>query len=195
MMETQVTQKQWEAMMGYNPSNLDGDNQFNRDDLPVELVSWDDCQKFCNKCTELGLPVQLPTEAQWEYACRAGSTTAFFWGNVLNGDKANCDGNYPYGTKTEGEYVEMTTPVGYYEANAWGLYDMHGNVAEWCQDWYGDYPSGSVTDPTGPLSGSFRVYRGGSWCHTAAHCRSAYRLRDEPSFRRNVLGFRCVKGQ
>ena len=189
MMETEVTQKQWKAVMGSNPSYFKGD------DLPVEAVSWKDCQKFCKKCAQLGFPVQLPTEAQWEYACRAGSTTAYFWGNALNGDKANCDGNYPCGTTTKGPYLEKTTPVGSYQPNSWGLYDMHGNVWEWCQDWDGDYPSGGVTDPTGPSSGSSRVYRGGSWSDGARNCRSAIRHNLAPGDRGNILGFRLVKGQ
>ena len=187
MMETQVTQKQWKAVMGNNPSNFKGD------DLPVEMVSWNDCQEFCKKCVSLGLLVQLPTEAQWEYACRAGSTTAYFWGNALNGDKANCDGNYPCGTTTKGTYLKKTTPVGGYAANPWGLYDMHGNVWEWCQDWYGDYPSGSVTDPTGPSTGSLRVFRGGSWYGYARGCRSAGRGNSVPDYRSNGLGFRCAR--
>ncbi|MBR0236468.1 MAG: SUMF1/EgtB/PvdO family nonheme iron enzyme [Thermoguttaceae bacterium] len=190
MMETQVTQKQWKAIMGNNPSNFKGD------DLPVEQVSWNDCQEFCRKCVQLGLPVQLPTEAQWEYACRAGSTTAYFWGNALKGDKANCDGNYPCGTTTKGKYLRKTTPVGSYDSNAWGLYDMHGNVWEWCADyWKEEYPSGSVTDPTGPSNGSYRVFRGGSWYNSARHCRSASRRSIEPDGRSDALGFRCVKGQ
>lgn len=189
MMETQVTQKQWKAVMGSNLSNFKGD------DLPVEQVSWNDCQEFCKKCVQLGFPVQLPTEAQWEYACRAGSTTAYFWGNALNGDKANCDGRYPCGTTTEGKYIGKTTPVGSYQSNAWGLYDMHGNVYEWCQDWYGDYPSGSVTDPAGPSSGSYRVIRGGGWLYYARRCRSADRCGNVPADRISSLGFRVVRGQ
>ena len=169
MMETEVTQKQWKAVMGSNPSDFKGD------DLPVEKVSWDDCQEFCRKT---GL--QLPTEAQWEYACRAGSTGAYA-GNLdemawYNGD----NGTHPVGTK---------------KPNAWGIYDMHGNVWEWCQDWFGDYPSGSVTDPTGPSSDSYRVNRGGGWGGYARDCRSAYRDYDEPGYRGFSLGFRVLKGQ
>ncbi len=189
MMETQVTQKQWKAIMGNNPSSYKGD------DLPVENVSWNDCQKFCKKCAQFGLPVQLPTESQWEYACRAGSTTAYFWSNALNGDKANCYGMSPCGTTTEGKYIGKTTPVGSYQPNAWGLYDMHGNVWEWCQDWYGDYPKGNVTDPTGPSSGSLRVIRGGGWDSNAQNCRSACRYCSEPGVRSSRLGFRVVRGQ
>ncbi|MDO4575234.1 MAG: formylglycine-generating enzyme family protein [Planctomycetia bacterium] len=132
MLETEVTQAMWESVMGDNPSYFKGSN------LPVEKVSWDDCQKFCQKLRSQGLNVQLPTEAQWEYACRAGTTTPFSFGSTLNGDKANCDGNYPYGASTEGTYLKKTAPVGSYSPNAWGLYDMHGNVYEWCADWKGD---------------------------------------------------------
>ncbi|MBR5160916.1 MAG: SUMF1/EgtB/PvdO family nonheme iron enzyme, partial [Thermoguttaceae bacterium] len=184
MMETEVTQKQWKVVMGNNPSHFKDDN------LPVEQVSWYDCQEFCKKCSQLGLSVQLPTEAQWEYACRAGSTTAYFWGNALNGDKANCDGRYPCGTTTKGKNLQKTTPVGSYEANAWGLYDMHGNVWEWCQDWYRDYLGKSVTDPVGPSSGSNRVIRGGCWFSGAQGCRSAFRSGINPGYRYYYLGFR-----
>ena len=187
MLETQVTQRQWKAVMGVNFSHFKGD------DLPVEKVSWNDCQKFCKKCTELGLPVELPTEAQWEYACRAGSATAFSWGNELNGDKANCNGNYPCGTMDAGKYLEMTSPVGSYSPNDWGLLDMHGNVWEWCQDWKGDYPGESVTDPTGPSTGACRVNRGGGWYSDAGKCRAAYRGGGYPGVRNYATGLRLVK--
>ena len=190
MMETEVTQKQWKAVMGYNPSRFKGD------DLPVEMVSWEDCQEFCNKCAQHGLPVQLPTEAQWEYACRAGSTTAYFWGNALNGDKANCDGNYPCGTTIKGKYVRKPTSVRSYQPNAWGLYDMHGNVWEWCADyWKEEYPSGNVIDPTGPSNGSYRVVRGGGWNSYAGSSQSASRHFSKPGYRNLNLGFRALRGQ
>ena len=176
MMETEVTQKQWKAVMGNNPSRFKGVN------LPVEHVSWNDCQEFCTKCTKLGLPVQLPTEAQWEYACRAGTKGAFA-GPI--DDMAWYSSNS--GSKTH--------PVGTKKANAWGLCDMHGNVWEWCADWNGDYPSGSVADPTGPSSGSDRVYRGGDWSYCAQLCRSACRRCDGPGYRGFNLGFRVVRGQ
>ena len=175
MLETEVTQKQWKAIMGNNPSDFKGD------DLPVENVSWNDCQEFCRKCAQLGLPVQLPTEAQWEYACRAGTTGAYA-GNL--DEMAWYDSNS--GSKTH--------PVGTKTPNAWGLYDMHGNVCEWCQDWYDeDYPSGSVTDPAGPSNGSYRVFRGGSWCGSARYCRSASRYDNVPVYREYGIGFRCVR--
>ena len=179
MMETEVTQKQWKAIMGNNPSSFIGD------DLPVEKVSWTDCQKFCKKCTKLGLPVQLPTEAQWEYACRAGTTGAYV------GDLDEMAWYYDNSGR-------KTHSVGTKKPNEWGLYDMHGNVWEWCQDWKADYPSGSVTDPTGPSNGSyglFRVNRGGSWSFKAGGCRSACRRYDEPDNRYYGLGFRVARAQ
>ena len=165
-----VTQKQWQSVMGINPS------QFKGDDLPVERVSWSACQQFIEKVNaSLDCCARLPTEAEWEYACRAGTTTAYHWGNALNGDHANCNGNYPCGTTQKGRYHWKTTPVGEYGVNPWGFYDMLGNVFEWCNDRYGDYPSGRITDPQGSSSGGSRVLRGGSWYYGARYCRSAYR--------------------
>ena len=158
MQTTPVTQGQWEALMGNNPSYFKGD------DLPVECVSWDDCQEFIQRLSQSGDGIyRLPTEAEWEYACRAGTSTPFVIGNGrdLDSTQANFDGNYPYGAGRKGLYREQTTPVKSFAPNAWGLYDMHGNVWEWCQDWYGDYLIGAVSDPQGPSSGVFRVHRGG----------------------------------
>ena len=186
-----VTQRQWRSVMGSNPSHFKGD------DLPVERVSWDDCQEFIKKVNaSLGCGARLPTEAEWEYACRAGTTTAYSWGNALNGDRANSDGNYPCGTAKKGPYLKKTTLVGKYGANPWGLCDMHGNVWEWCADWYGDY-SGDAVDPTGPASGDGRVLRGGSWGSSARYCRSADRCGDGPGYRYDDNGFRlsCSAGQ
>lgn len=181
-----VTQWQWESIMGENPS------AFVRGDCPVEQVSWADCQKFVRGINAMGQGiVALPTEAQWEYACRAGTMTPYSFGMTLNGDKANCNGKSPYGTTVVGLYREETTPVGLYEPNAWGIYDMHGNVWEWCQDWYGDYESESV-DPEGPVSGSDRVIRGGAW-HDGAHfCRSAVRVMASPELCGCGVGLRLV---
>jgi formylglycine-generating enzyme required for sulfatase activity len=175
--------------MGNNPSNFKGSR------LPVESISWNDCQDYLsklNKSVSSSYKFSLPTESQWEYACRAGTTTPFNFGVELNGDKANCDGNYPYGTETKGKYLEKTTVVGSYAANSWGIYDMHGNVWEWCKDWSGAYPSGSVTDPTGAINGSYRVYRGGGWSIDAEYCRSALRILSTPSVRNDHLGARLV---
>jgi sulfatase modifying factor 1 len=194
-----VTQKQWKAVMGNNPSHFQGDN------LPVEMVSWEDAMEFCRRLTEMertagrllgGLAYSLPTEAQWEYACRAGTTTAMAFGYRLStgyrlsSREANFHGNYPYGGAAKGPYLKKTTPVGSYRPNAWGFYDLHGNVWEWCADRYGAYPSGSVTDPTGPSSGTNRVHRGGGWYGSGMNCRSAYRNRNTPGGRLDILGFR-----
>ena len=161
----------------------------------MEKVSWEDCREFIRKINVMGLvTVSLPTEAQWEYACRAGSTTPFSLGSALNGDMANCDGNYPYGTSSKGRYQHETVDVGSYAPNAWNLYDMHGNVWEWCADWYGSY-DGDAIDPQGPVSGTYRVSHGGSWNHGARSCRSAYRRGYEPGIRSFDLGFRLVCSQ
>ena len=183
-----VTQAQWQQVMGNNPSHFKGDKL-----LPVENVSWDETQAFCQKLKEITqAPFGIPTESQWEYACRAGTNTPFHFGSELNGRQANCDGNVPYGTDSEGPYLEKTTPEGKYQANAWGLYDMHGNVWEWCSDWYGEYPAGSLTNPSGPATGSDRVSRGGCWINGAVDCRSAFRSWFVPSNRSIVLGFRVA---
>jgi len=142
-----------------------------------------------------GKTYRLPTEAEWEYACRAGSTTPFHTGNNLTTDQANYDGNYPYNGNAEGVYRKKTLEAGSLTRNAWGLHDMHGNVWEWCSDWYGNYPSGTQTNPQGPRSGSDRVFRGGSWHYGARHCRSAYRNTGTPANQKFNLGFRLVSSQ
>ena len=170
----EVTQEQWQAVMGSNPSNFKGPK------LPVENVSWDDCQSFLAELqVKTGRKFMLPTEAQWEYACRAGTT----------GDYAgNLDAMAWYSENSG----NTTHPVGQTRANAWGLYDMHGNVLEWCADRYSDYPSDAVSDPAGPSSGSFRVYRGGSWYDPADFCRSACRNWRIPGGRNYCLGLRLA---
>ena len=191
-----VTQGQWQSVMGSNPSRFKGDAR-----LPVDFLSWNECKKFVEKVNasakqQLGGEARFPTEAEWEYACRAGTMTAYYWGNALNGDKANCDGNYPCGTTEKGSDLGKTTPVGCYGANPWGFYDMHGNIAERCADWLGDY-SGDSVDPKGPASGDARVLRGGSWCWGARHCRSARRQSHEADNSNNAnIGFRlcCSAG-
>jgi formylglycine-generating enzyme required for sulfatase activity len=184
----EVTQEQWQAVMGRNPSKFKGSKN------PVEQVSWDGCQSYIQQLNRKvqGVGFRLPTEAEWEYACRAGTTTAFHYGNDLDASLANFDGNYPYGNGRKGEYRRKTVPVGSFKPNAFGLYDMHGNVWEWCQDWYGAYPSGAVTDPAGPGAGSSRVLRGGSWLNHARGCRSAGRYNRVPGNRIFDIGFRVV---
>jgi formylglycine-generating enzyme required for sulfatase activity/tRNA A-37 threonylcarbamoyl transferase component Bud32 len=190
MGKTEVTQAQWERVMGSNPSNFKGDT------LPVETVSWNDCQDFISQVNgkvEMGAwKASLPTEAQWEYACRAGTTTPFHYGNNLDASMVNYDGNYPYGNGLKGEYRQKTTEVGLFRPNVWGLHDMHGNVWEWCQDWYGDYDGALARNPTGPDFGSFRVLRGGSWNLNSWFCRSASRARNVPVNRNSVNGLRLV---
>ena len=177
MMETEVTQKQWKSVMGNLPNC-----GFNGDYLPVERVSWYDCLEFCRMCSRLGLSVQLPTEAQWEYACRAGTASAY---------SGQLDEIAWYSSNSN----KKTHPVGTKKPNAWGLYDMLGNVLEWCADCFDDYPSGSVTDPTGPVNGAKRVFRGGSWRSEAQNCRSEYRTSNTPDYRFSILGFRVLGGQ
>ncbi|MCP5536124.1 MAG: SUMF1/EgtB/PvdO family nonheme iron enzyme [Akkermansiaceae bacterium] len=194
MMETEVTQGLWkEVMDGGNPSSFK-----KGDDYPVEQVSWEDCQKFIEKLNAsgklpAGLRAALPTEAQWEYACRAGRDTVFHYGNSLGSHQANFHGNYPYGGAAKGSYKQSTVEVRLYQPNDWGLYDMHGNVWEWCADWYDEEYYGTTSagrDPAGAKDGRYRVLRGGSWSYVACNCRSAYRGWYWPGYRGNVSGFR-----
>jgi formylglycine-generating enzyme required for sulfatase activity len=181
-----VTQAQWTAVMLDNPSHFKGD------DLPVEQVLWDDCRGFCGRLGEkTGSHFRLPTEAQWEWACRAGTTTPFSFGDRISTDRANYDGNFTYGQGSLGVYREQTTPVGTYPPNAWGLVDLHGNVWEWCQDGYGPCQEMDVTDPISQ-EGPFRVMRGGAWFGYPWACRSACRGRVEPDKRSDFIGCRVL---
>ena len=185
--ETTVTQALWEVVMGENPSHFKGATR------PVEQVSWDDAQRFIAKMNGMKPELQmcLPTEAQWEYCCRAGTTTAFHFGgkNDLNLERVNYSGEWDE-WKDGGE----TKAVKSYSPNDWGLYEMHGNVWEWCQDWFGDYPAQPIVDPQGEEVGSSRVLRGGSWIIHGRLCRSAYRLHNDPGYRLNRIGFRLALG-
>ena len=183
MQTTEVSQRQWEMVMGDNPSRFKECG----DDCPVEKVSWDDTQKFISKLNQMEgtNKYRLPTEAEWEYACRAGTATVFSFGNEV--DKL---GEYAWYWDNS---VGKTKPVGKRQPNAWGLYDMHGNVWEWCQDWYGDYPSNSVADPKGPDNGRNRVLRGGSWGGNAWSLRSAFRSRHDHDLRYYDIGFRVAR--
>ena len=172
-----VKQFEWQALMGYNPS------QFRGDDQPVEQVTWDDCQDFSQKMRELtGKPIRLPTEAEWEYACRAGTTSEYCNG----GDEAALrKAGWFHGNSNS-----QTQPVGRLAANGWGLHDMHGNVWEWCQDFHGAYGSKNVTDPKGATSGDARTCRGGSWSVGLSFCRAACRNWRGPGGRSDIVGCR-----
>jgi eukaryotic-like serine/threonine-protein kinase len=186
----EVTQAQWRAVMLGNPSNFKGDN------LPVETVSWDDAKEFCRRLSQMtGKEYRLPTEAEWEYAARARTTSPFAFGYTLSSEQANFDGNYPYGNFPAGINRNKTTPVGSFEPNAFNLHDMHGNVWEWCEDVYHDNYNGAPTDGSAWLSGgdsSVRVLRGGSWRLAGESCRSAVRVRFPPGVRSLIIGFRVV---
>ena len=188
----EVTQGQWETVMGSYPHSIKGSGPA----VPVDVVSWVDCQEFVKRlCVLEGVPAgtyRLPTESEWEYACRAGTPTAFAYGDSLSSHQANFDGNYPYGGAARGPYVTKPVAVGSYKPNAWGLYDMHGNVWECCQDWSGDYPMGPRTDPVGPADGSSRVIRGGYWLNSAEYCRAASRQSNPPFALVAGQGFRIA---
>jgi sulfatase modifying factor 1 len=181
-----VTQEEWRAVTGKNPGHFKGEKN-----LPVEQVSWDDCQEFIKKLREKDKKLyRLPTEAEWEYSCRAGTKTPFHFGETISTDHANYNGTFANGDGKKGVYREKTTPVGTFPPNAVGLFDMHGNVWQWCQDNYGVYLQKDVVDPQGPKKGDSRVLRGGSWYHHPRHCRSASRVESEPDIRDDVIGFR-----
>jgi uncharacterized protein (TIGR02996 family) len=182
-----VTQAQWRRVNGRNPSQ-----QF-RDDRsrPADRVTWTHCQDFCRRLGEMtGQRFRLPTEAEWEYACRAGTTTPFFFGETISVDQANYRGELRYGRGRKGLYRGKPTPVGTFPPNAWGLYDLHGNVREWCQDWEGAYPDDRVVDPAGAEDGTERVLRGGSWRSHPMACRSARRGWLPPACVDNEIGCR-----
>jgi formylglycine-generating enzyme required for sulfatase activity len=187
----EVTQEQYQQVTGVDPSHFKGREQ------PVEEVSWNDAQEFCKKVSEVarssgsrgdpeGRPtvIRLPTDAEWEHACRAGTKTTYYTGDR----EGELDRAAWYDKNSGG----TTHPVGKKVPNAWGVHDMHGNVCEWCSDWYEDYEAGAVTDPQGPAQGQYRVLRGGSWGHLAWDCRSSYRGGDDPNNRDGYLGFRVA---
>ena len=202
----EVTQREYREMMGSNPS------QFKGDDLPVDNVTWFEAVRYCNaRSVREGLipaysirgqtvsrnrnatGYRLPTEAEWEYACRAGTTGPFSTGANITTDQANYYGTYPYENLPRGEYRQKTVPARSFEPNPWGLHNMHGNVWEWCWDWYGTYESGEPVDPAGASMGTYRVYRGGGWNDFGRHLRSAYRAASPPSNRASNLGIRLVR--
>ena len=191
----EVTQAQYMAVIGTNPSEFNATGNGNR---PVEKVNWTEAVAFCTQLTTqeqaagrlpAGWAYVLPTESQWEYACRAGTTTTYSWGNTIASSNANYNWD---GTGTTGNDFKQTRDVGLYSANPSGFFDMHGNVWEWTADWHqAAYPTGNpVVDPTGPASGSDRVTRGGSWLNDGSTQRSAKRRTDPPSDRHHGIGFR-----
>ncbi len=187
----EVTQGQWKAVMANNPSYFKNSG----DDYPVEQVSWNEAQAFIRSLNrkEGVNKYRLPTEAEWEYACRAGTTTPFYTGNCISTDEVNYDGHYPMPGCPKGQDKNKTVRAGSYLPNSFGLYDMHGNVWEWCQDWYGFYPVSHVTDPKGRSSGKWHVFRGGSWNSSAWDSRSAARSCGKPLYRQYGLGFRVAR--
>jgi formylglycine-generating enzyme required for sulfatase activity len=211
-----VTQEQYTRVTGKdNPSWLsatglrkDKVTGLDTSRFPVEAVSWDDAAAFCGELQRrhgdqvpatlrtAGYRFRLPTEAQWEYACRAGTRTTFHFGNVLNGKQANCDGDFPWGTEEKGPYLGRTESVGRYPANDWGLFDMHGNVWQWCQDYYAAdyYQNCPKKDPENRKKAEEerRVLRGGSWISDARNCRAAYRERSAADSGDFTVGFRVA---
>ena len=187
----ELTNAQWQAVMGNIPSFWKEKRN------PVTNITWHEAMAFCKKLNEMeiapsGWEFTLPTEAQWEYVCRAGTETVFSFGKTLNGKDANCNGKEPYGTEKNGKYLGRTGNVGSYNPNPWGVFDMHGNVAEWCLDWAGSYDLNTTIDPSGLPVGYYRIIRGGSWKHGAKHCRSAYRDLRDPNVKEYHAGMRVV---
>jgi formylglycine-generating enzyme required for sulfatase activity len=204
----EVTQEEYRQVMGMNPSHFRAGGEraarvrgMDTRRFPVENVSWEEAVKFCKKLSasprekRAGLAYRLPTEAEWEYACRAGTSTAFHTGPSLALWQANFNGNDPP-KAAHVPYRNRTMPVGSYKPNTFGLYDMHGNVCEWCADWFDEanYTREPRRNPRGPAGGSLRVLRGGCWWRGEWSCRSAYRTRSAPEARWNFVGFRvaCV---
>lgn len=185
MQAYEVTKIQFEEVMGFNPSAFKGCR-----DCPVDNVTWFEADEYCRK-----IGMRLPTEAQWEYAARAGTNTIFHYGNTLSSSQANFNGREPYGGVPVHTSMARPVPVGEYNPNGWNLYDMHGNVAEWCADWYDAayYGNSPGVNPKGPADGKLRVVRGGSWRDGGTSLRVARRVGYNPSIRLNTVGFRCVK--
>jgi formylglycine-generating enzyme required for sulfatase activity len=179
----EVTQEQYQKITGSNPSRFKGNK------LPVEMVSWNEAVAFCETLTKRenrrGWEFSLPTEAQWEYACRAGNTTTYSWGNTISPNHANYPGNN----------LKKTQESGSYSPNSWGFYDMHGNVAEWCNDYFGPYSRDVVVDPQGPISAPDLVRRGGSWIALLKYLRSAGRIEGKPDRKESYIGFRVALKQ
>jgi formylglycine-generating enzyme required for sulfatase activity len=186
----EVTQREWKTVMGTSPSHFADCGPL----CPVEQVSYFDVEEFLRRLNtgSRALRYRLPTEAEWEYACRAGSTAPFATGKNLTTDQANYNGTFPYAGFPRGVYRQHPTPAGTFAPNAWGVADMHGNVWEWTSDWYGGYGAGPATDPHGPSSGEKKVIRGGSWYFDANSARCALRYTHAPADRGFSLGVRVA---
>jgi formylglycine-generating enzyme required for sulfatase activity len=202
-----VTQGQYQRVMGTNPScfspagrGRDIVQHCDMSRFPVECVSWEDAAEFCHRLSALpaersaGRTYRLPTEAEWEYACRAGMLSPFHFGDSLSSSQANFDGNYPYGDAPRSAYLARPAAVGSYAPNSFGLYDTHGNIWEWCADWYHSdyYAECPHRDPAGPQGGTARVIRGGCWLDFGRGCRAACRLNKAPAERSDLVGFRVA---
>jgi len=198
----EVTQAEYQRVMGRNPSHFQRVAGHDAARFPVENVSWTEAEEFCSRLSSLPKEQEsqrvyrLPTEAEWEYACRAGTATPYHFGSRLTGREANCNGSLPYGTRSQGIFLRRPTTVGSYEPNAFGLFDMHGNVSEWCQDWYAleYYEDSPSEDPQGPAQTAYRVSRGGDWRSYPFVCRSAHRYGAIPTRTSNNRGFRVAAG-
>jgi formylglycine-generating enzyme required for sulfatase activity len=202
----EVTQAEYQELTGTNPSLFKGEN------LPVEQVNWFSAVEYCNKRSEKeGLTpaytinerivtwdktangYRLPTEAEWEYACRAETLSAFYTGDNITSESANFNGGLPYNNNRASAFRRTTIAVGSLAPNSFGIYDMHGNVAEWCWDWHGEYARGDQANPSGAAAGGYKIFRGGGWNHPADFLRSAKRSALTPADRGNYLGFRLVR--
>jgi formylglycine-generating enzyme required for sulfatase activity len=194
-----VTQKQWQAVAALEKVKIDlesNPSRFKGNSLPVESVSWDDAQEFCARLSQkTSKAYRLPSEAEWEYACRAGTTTPFYFGETISTDLANYCGDYTYGNGVKGEYRKQTTDVRKFPANSFGLYDMCGNISEWCEDeWHENYIN-APSDGSAWLDGSnndLRLLRGGSWNSYPRYCRSTDRIGISRDGRYKPLGFRLA---
>jgi len=187
MSKYEITFDQYDQFCAATGRNKPDDSGWGRGSRPVINISWIDAMAFAE-----WMNCRLPTEAEWEYACRAGTSTPFNTGENILTSEANYDGTYPYHNFKQGELRGKTLPVGSFQPNAWGLFDMHGNVWEWCQDWLTQYSADPQTNPKGASHGNLHIGRGGSWKNTAQRCRSAYRYGRGPTHKSNVLGFRLV---
>lgn len=183
----EITFEQYDAFCKATKRKKPSDEGWGRKNRPVMNVTWHDAKAFAE-----WMGCRLPTESEWEYACRANTTTPFNTGENLKTTQANYNGNFPYKNFPRGKYLKKTMPVGSYEPNSFGIYDMHGNVYEWCSDWYGQYPPEAQTDPKGPATGKFKVFRGGGWNFLARICRSGYRDYFYPDRADLHIGIRLV---